>query len=75
MQTKMMAYDRVVTELNDAHVKEIFLSIPFQVLASCDKCNFNCAFFYQLQIRFADEPMATCAISIVSISLFLDFAD
>ena len=28
--------------------------------ASCDKCNFNAAYFYQLQIRSADEPMTTC---------------
>lgn len=28
--------------------------------ASCDKCNFNSAYFYQLQIRSADEPMTTC---------------
>ena len=33
--------------------------------ASCDKCNFNSAFFYQLQIRSADEPMTTCAISTI----------
>ena len=30
-------------------------------LASCDKCNNRRAFFYQLQIRSADEPMTTCA--------------
>ena len=40
-------------------------------LASCDKCNFNSAFFYQLQIRSADEPMTTCAISIISNFLIL----
>lgn len=28
--------------------------------ASCDKCNHNKAYFYQLQIRSADEPMTTC---------------
>lgn len=27
--------------------------------ASCDKCNNSRAFFYQLQIRSADEPMTT----------------
>ncbi|PPQ98679.1 hypothetical protein CVT24_003306 [Panaeolus cyanescens] len=27
--------------------------------ASCDKCNHNSAYFYQLQIRSADEPMTT----------------
>ncbi|KAM6501974.1 hypothetical protein JOM56_001951 [Amanita muscaria] len=27
--------------------------------ASCDTCNFNQAYFYQLQIRSADEPMTT----------------
>ncbi|TEB30449.1 hypothetical protein FA13DRAFT_1630671 [Coprinellus micaceus] len=31
-----------------------------QTQASCDKCNFNAAYFYQLQIRSADEPMTTC---------------
>lgn len=31
--------------------------------ASCDKCNFNEAYFYQLQIRSADEPMTTCTLS------------
>ena len=35
--------------------------------ASCDKCNFNSAYFYQLQIRSADEPMTTCAF------IFFDF--
>ncbi|KAF8076727.1 hypothetical protein FPV67DRAFT_429838 [Lyophyllum atratum] len=28
-------------------------------MASCDKCNHNQAYFYQLQIRSADEPMTT----------------
>lgn len=28
--------------------------------ASCDKCNHDRAYFYQLQIRSADEPMTTC---------------
>ena len=46
------------------------LTLSFQ-LASCDKCNFNSAFFYQLQIRSADEPMTTCAISIISDFLIL----
>jgi len=36
-------------------------------LASCDKCNFNEAYFYQLQIRSADEPMTTC----MTFSLYL----
>lgn len=31
--------------------------------ASCDKCNHNQAYFYQLQIRSADEPMTTCMFS------------
>ena len=31
--------------------------------ASCDSCNFNEAYFYQLQIRSADEPMTTCVFS------------
>ena len=34
------------------------LRIPFT--ASCDKCNHDRAYFYQLQIRSADEPMTTC---------------
>ncbi|KAF7967620.1 hypothetical protein HWV62_27494 [Athelia sp. TMB] len=28
--------------------------------ASCDKCNHGNAYFFQLQIRSADEPMTTC---------------
>jgi DNA-directed RNA polymerase subunit M/transcription elongation factor TFIIS len=32
----------------------------FSLLASCDKCNHNRAYFFQLQIRSADEPMTTC---------------
>jgi DNA-directed RNA polymerase III subunit RPC11 len=27
---------------------------------TCDKCSHNRAYFYQLQIRSADEPMTTC---------------
>ena len=46
-------------------------SLPAFYLASCDKCNFNSAFFYQLQIRSADEPMTTCAISIILYFLLL----
>ncbi|TFK20431.1 hypothetical protein FA15DRAFT_673461 [Coprinopsis marcescibilis] len=30
-----------------------------QTQASCPKCNFDSAYFYQLQIRSADEPMTT----------------
>jgi hypothetical protein len=30
-------------------------------LASCPKCNNDKAYFYQLHIRSADEPMTTCA--------------
>jgi DNA-directed RNA polymerase III subunit RPC11 len=45
-------------------VAEELTNFPFSS-ASCDKCNFNSAFFYQLQIRSADEPMTTCAIPIV----------
>ncbi|KAF9451326.1 hypothetical protein P691DRAFT_699531 [Macrolepiota fuliginosa MF-IS2] len=30
-----------------------------QTQASCDKCNHDRAYFYQLQIRSADEPMTT----------------
>lgn len=29
-------------------------------LAACDKCNHGRAYFLQLQIRSADEPMTTC---------------
>ena len=36
--------------------------------ASCDKCNFNAAYFYQLQIRSADEPMTTCEYFDVSLA-------
>ncbi|KAF7293135.1 DNA-directed RNA polymerase subunit [Mycena chlorophos] len=28
-------------------------------MATCDKCNHDRAYFYQLQIRSADEPMTT----------------
>ena len=37
-----------------------FVSDCTPSLASCDKCNNRRAFFYQLQIRSADEPMTTC---------------
>jgi hypothetical protein len=30
------------------------------LVASCPRCNNNQAYFYQLQIRSADEPMTTC---------------
>ncbi|KAJ7578644.1 hypothetical protein C8J56DRAFT_1016556 [Mycena floridula] len=30
-------------------------------MASCPKCNHDSAYFHQLQIRSADEPMTTCA--------------
>lgn len=39
--------------------------------ASCDKCNFDEAYFYQLQIRSADEPMTTCKASFLSVTLLL----
>lgn len=29
-------------------------------IVTCDKCNHPRAYFYQLQIRSADEPMTTC---------------
>ena len=32
----------------------------FRALVSCDKCNHSRAYFLQLQIRSADEPMTTC---------------
>ncbi|KAG6376877.1 hypothetical protein JVT61DRAFT_903 [Boletus reticuloceps] len=35
--------------------------------AMCDKCNHRRAYFYQLQIRSADEPMTTCTSSRVRI--------
>lgn len=36
----------------------------------CDKCNNKRAYFYQLQIRSADEPMTTCAsVSVVDVPL------
>ena len=34
-----------------------------QLPASCGECNNDQAYFYQLQIRSADEPMTTCACS------------
>jgi len=39
--------------------------MPPTLAASCDKCNFNEAYFYQLQIRSADEPMTTCKSSFI----------
>lgn len=30
------------------------------LVATCDKCEHGRAYFYQLQIRSADEPMTTC---------------
>ncbi|KAF7313205.1 DNA-directed RNA polymerase III subunit RPC10 [Mycena kentingensis (nom. inval.)] len=33
-------------------------------MASCPKCNNDKAYFYQLQIRSADEPMTTCILSL-----------
>jgi len=38
-------------------------------LASCDKCNFNSAYYYQLQIRSADEPMTTCTFILFKFGL------
>lgn len=29
-------------------------------VVTCDKCGHSRAYFYQLQIRSADEPMTTC---------------
>ena len=46
-------------------------SLPSFYLASWYKCNFSSAFFHQLQIRSADEPMTTCAISIILYFLLL----
>ncbi|KAG1754071.1 uncharacterized protein EDB91DRAFT_435177 [Suillus paluster] len=34
-------------------------------VVTCDKCGHPRAYFYQLQIRSADEPMATCACSML----------
>ena len=39
--------------------------VAHAVPATCDKCNHRRAYFYQLQIRSADEPMTTCMSSIV----------
>jgi hypothetical protein len=47
-----------------------FISL-FPLAASCDKCNHNEAYFYQLQIRSADEPMTTCAYSHLFLLIFL----
>jgi hypothetical protein len=30
------------------------------IVVNCDKCNHDTAYFYQLQIRSADEPMTNC---------------
>lgn len=32
----------------------------FRATATCPKCDHERAYFYQLQIRSADEPMTTC---------------
>lgn len=32
-----------------------------RTIVTCDKCSHPRAYFYQLQIRSADEPMTTCA--------------
>lgn len=46
-------------------VVDFFFEIKsiLSLLASCDKCNYDQAYFYQLQIRSADEPMTTCKCS------------
>lgn len=36
------------------------LVLIMRAVASCDKCNHGHAYFLQLQIRSADEPMTTC---------------
>jgi DNA-directed RNA polymerase III subunit RPC11 len=38
--------------------------------ASCERCNHGQAYFYQLQIRSADEPMTTCAYCYISCILY-----
>jgi hypothetical protein len=39
--------------------------------ASCDKCNHGRAYFLQLQIRSADEPMTTCKLRRFLVVVFL----
>jgi len=39
----------------------------------CDKCDSNRAYYRQLQIRSADEPMTTCEC--IVLRLFVQFAD
>ena len=36
-------------------------------VATCPKCDNGRAYFYQLQIRSADEPMTTCTCALVSV--------
>lgn len=36
--------------------------LSFFYLATCPKCDHGRAYFYQLQIRSADEPMTTCML-------------
>jgi Transcription factor S-II (TFIIS) len=38
----------------------IFGSLADLMKATCPKCDNDRAYFYQLQIRSADEPMTTC---------------
>ena len=40
-------------------------------LASCPKCNHDKAYFHQLQIRSADEPMTTCKFYVYSSHLLI----
>lgn len=40
-------------------------------IVACDKCGHPRAYFYQLQIRSADEPMTTCAFSLLPLGLDL----
>lgn len=42
-------------------------------LATCPKCDNGQAYFYQLQIRSADEPMTTCTLGPFFASRAYDF--
>jgi DNA-directed RNA polymerase III subunit RPC11 len=43
-----------------ADVSHFYPTLTHQNPAQCDKCDHDRAYFYQLQIRSADEPMTTC---------------
>jgi DNA-directed RNA polymerase subunit M/transcription elongation factor TFIIS len=50
---------------------ELSVAYCSELSASCPNCNFNAAYFYQLQIRSADEPMTTCTSFVLCICKLL----